>query len=181
MAERGLLVLVVGASGVGKDTLLDAAREMLAGDARFFFPQREITRPTEAGGEAHVAVDWETFRVRRTIGAYALAWEAHGLGYGVSIEIATALAAGRRVVVNVSRTVIDAARARFAPVRVINVTAPSGVLAERLARRGREAGEDIEARLARAATPVEGDDVVDVANDASLAEGVERFVAALRG
>ena len=62
----------------------------------------------------------------------------------------------------------------------INVTAPPKVLAARLAARGREAAADIEARLTRAdlALPA-GIEAVTVENDASLEEGVARFVAAL--
>jgi phosphonate metabolism protein PhnN/1,5-bisphosphokinase (PRPP-forming) len=181
MVERGLLVLVVGASGVGKDTLLDAARALLAGNEDFAFPRREITRPADAGGEDHVAVDRATFEARRDSGSYALAWDAHGLGYGVPGSIEADLAAGRRVIVNASRTVIAAARVAFGAVRVVNVTAPLALRAQRLATRGREAASDIEARLARdGLEPEPGADVIDVANDSTIAEGVERFVAALR-
>jgi phosphonate metabolism protein PhnN/1,5-bisphosphokinase (PRPP-forming) len=85
------------------------------------------------------------------------------------------------VVVNVSRTVLDEAHARYAPVRVISIVADIPVLAARLAARGREDAETIAQRLARAgAVEVAGDDVVTVRNDSTLAEGVARMLAAIR-
>jgi len=180
MAEDGLLVLVVGASGVGKDTLLDSARAALADAPAFAFARRQITRPADAGGEDHDPVDWATFAARRAAGSYALHWEAHGLGYGVPARIADDLQAGRRVVVNASRAILATARAHFPRLRIINVTAPPEILAVRLAKRGRESAEDIQARLARASdSPVAGADVIEVANDGSVAAGAARFLAAL--
>lgn len=181
MAETGQLILVVGASGAGKDTLIDAARQALRNDASVVFAQREITRPAEAGGEAHIAVDWETFGARRASAGYALAWEAHGLGYGVPAAIAADLAAGRTVVVNASRSVLDEVRRKFSRVRIVNVIAPSDVLAARLSARGRESDGDLGARLARAGDQaVVGDDVVTVLNDGTIVEGAARFLAALQ-
>ena len=174
-----VLVLVVGPSGAGKDSLLDGARLALAGDGRFRFVRRVITRPADAGGEAHEAVTQAAFAARRAAGGFALDWRAHGLDYGVTADIADDLAAGRVVVANVSRGVIDAARAKF-QTRVILVTAPPELLARRLAARGRESTADIAARLAREAPPPAGDDVETVLNDTTLDVGVARFVAALR-
>lgn len=177
---RGVLNLVVGPSGVGKDSLIDAARAALAGDPSVVFPRREITRPADACGEDHVPVDPETFRERRAASAYALAWEAHGLGYGVPAAIADDLAAGHSVVVNVSRGVIDTARRTLAPVRVLSLTVPSEVLRSRLAARGRETAEEIEERVARAgAFTVEGPDVVTIVNDGPLAVASARLITAI--
>jgi ribose 1,5-bisphosphokinase len=79
----------------------------------------------------------------------------------------------------VSRGVIAEAAARW-PVRVIEVTAPANILAARLAARGRESAGDVTSRLTRAMTIPGGVTVTTVLNDASLAEGVGRFVAAIR-
>jgi phosphonate metabolism protein PhnN/1,5-bisphosphokinase (PRPP-forming) len=172
-----MLVLVVGPSGAGKDTLMDAARAALAGDGRFRFVRREITRPADAGGEDHVAVSEAEFVSRA--GSYALHWRAHGLGYGIPGDIAEDLAAGRVVVANVSRAVLLDAAARF-DVLVLEITAPPAVLARRLAARGRESEADIAARLARAVPLPAGLAVVSVSNDGTVEAGVAAVLAVLR-
>ncbi len=180
-----LLVLVVGPSGAGKDTLLDGARRALAQDERFRFVRRVITRPADAGGEAHEAVTEAEFAAR----SFALQWQAHGLRYGIPAECLGAASIGAAsigadlggpavVVANVSRTVIADAAARFA-VRVIEITAAPDVLAARLAARGREAAADVASRLSRSVALPDGVGVETVMNDGSPDEGVARFVAAL--
>ena len=169
-----MLVLVVGPSGAGKDSLLDAARAALAGDSHYRFVRRAITRPADAGGETHEALTAAEFAARH----FALRWRAHGLDYGIPEDIEDDLARGRIVIANVSRAVIAEAAARF-PVRVIAVTAPAATLAARLAGRGRENAADIAARLARDVTLPDSVPVETVMNDSALADGVARFLAAL--
>ena len=53
---QGTLFLVVGPSGVGKDSLLDGARKKLVSYRWVSFPQRIITRPVDAGVEPHISV-----------------------------------------------------------------------------------------------------------------------------
>lgn len=180
MAE-GTLFLVVGPSGAGKDSLISGAAAALAGDREFQFPRREITRPSDAGGEDHVAVSADAFAACRACGGYALAWDAHDLSYGIPIAIDDALADGTNVVVNVSRGVIDQARARYRRLRVLHVTAPLPVLAERIAARGRESAADAAARLKRAGSNApSGPDVIDICNDGALGDAAATFIAALR-
>ncbi|MGA9867912.1 MAG: phosphonate metabolism protein/1,5-bisphosphokinase (PRPP-forming) PhnN [Acetobacteraceae bacterium] len=174
METSGVLVLVVGPSGAGKDTLLDAAGNILRDDRRFRFVRRVITRPAEAGGESHEAVTRAEFDERR----FALAWEAHGLCYGIPDDIGADLAAGRVVIANVSRGVIADAATRFA-VRVIEVTAPPETLSARLASRGREDAAGRTARLARRMEMADGVPVQTVLNDATPETGTARFIAAL--
>lgn len=178
---KGKLALVVGPSGAGKDTLIAGARAQLAGDPNFVFPRREITRPADAGGEDHIPISLESFAQRRADGAYALAWEAHGLGYGVPAGIADDLARGRTVVVNVSRAVVAAARGKFEFVQILNITAPPEALAARLVARARETADDISRRVARAGQfALAGDDVLELVNDSDVETGVSRLVEALR-
>ncbi len=178
MTEKGTLWLIVGPSGVGKDSLIDGARRTLADDPRFFFPRREITRPADAGGEDHVPVTMAGFEARRAEGAYALSWTANGHGYGVPKSIDTALEAGRTVILNGSRAALDDARARYPGLRVVAVTVPPAVLRARLTARGRETAGEIEKRLERAAAlQVTGDDVVVFSNDRALEDSVRAFTA----
>jgi ribose 1,5-bisphosphokinase len=173
---RGTLHLVCGPSGVGKDTLIDAAR---AARPDLVVPRRVITRPAEAGGEAHDAATPDAFAAMEAEGAFLLSWRAHGLAYGIPASAGAALAAGRHVLANVSRSVVAEARRRAAPVRVLLVTAPAEALARRLAARGREAEAEIARRLARAELEgPTGPDVVTIVND-DLAAAKAAFLAAL--
>jgi phosphonate metabolism protein PhnN/1,5-bisphosphokinase (PRPP-forming) len=181
MAGLGALILVVGPSGAGKDTLLDGAAEKLAPSGRFHFARRAITRPANAGGENHVEMDKAAFLAQEAEGKYLLSWRAHALCYGIPREpTETMRSEGIAVVANISRSVIEAARARLQPVSVILVKASPQILAERLALRGRETVEDIANRLARAGAITTSDsDLTTVRNDGDVASGIAAMTAAL--
>lgn len=176
----GVLVLVAGPSGAGKDTLLDAARAHFASDARIHFCRRVITR-TDTTGEAHVSVSVDEFQRMASAGELFLNWEAHGLFYGIGMDALDALRGGRTAVANVSRGIIAEARQRWPRTHVIQVTARAEALSMRLAARGRETTDGIGQRLKRAGElPLPAAEwLSEVDNSGDLAEAVARFNALL--
>ena len=91
------------------------------------------------------------------------------------------LAAGRAVVVNVSRTIIDDARRRFGTVHVVRVSVDETALRRRLTARGREAGAGIETRIARAtAYAACGPDEITIDNNGPIEPAVAAFIDFLR-
>jgi len=173
-----MLILIVGPSGAGKDTLMNGARAALADDPRFRFVRRVITRPGDMGEEAHESVAEQAFELRREAGDFALTWRAHGLHYGVPADISMDLARGRVVIVNVSRAVVGEAASRF-PTSIIEVTAPVNDLARRLAARGRDDAVDVARRLSRATELPLPVDRQTVMNDGTIEAGVRKLLAAI--
>tara|TARA_R110001599_G_scaffold171614_1_gene362816 strand:+ start:13682 stop:14239 length:558 start_codon:yes stop_codon:yes gene_type:complete len=175
--KTGRLFLIVGPSGVGKDSVLDMARAHFEGAPNVLFPKRIITRAANAGGEAHITEDEATFQARAAAGDFALSWQAHGFYYGIAKDICADIDAGRHVVINVSRTVINAARESFSHVTVIAITAQPEIIAARLQQRGRETATEIAKRIERAALSLPTDaDVRTIDNSGTL----EDALAALR-
>jgi ribose 1,5-bisphosphokinase len=175
----GRLVLVVGPSGAGKDTLIEAARLTLAEDPRFVFPRRVVTRAA-SGWEDNIVADEDGFRAVSARGGFALSWEAHGHLYGIPSTIVADLAAARTVVVNVSRTVIGEARRRWPDVTVVEVTAPADVLARRIAARARPSDGAGPERLGRRFEPGDrptADATID--NGGELDTAISAFLAAV--
>ncbi|MEO8756507.1 MAG: phosphonate metabolism protein/1,5-bisphosphokinase (PRPP-forming) PhnN [Devosia sp.] len=175
----GRLVLVVGPSGAGKDTLIGTAKAALAGDPRFVFPRRVVTRRSIAALEDHDTVTAEEFALRKANGAYALSWDAHGLSYGLPAGLVDDIEADRVVVSNGSRAMVGAAHHKFPGTVALLVEASAEVRAMRLSGRGRESATEVAERLARE-VPNVPPGAVRIDNSGPLAEGSARFLAALR-
>lgn len=145
------VIYMVGPSGVGKDSLLNWLRhhvQQLAPGPDFHFAQRTITRGHDKSNEAHEAVGLDEFAKLEARGAFALNWQAHGLRYGVRHS---QLAQGSGwVIVNGSREYTEQARSRVPGLVVLHVSAPEATLRMRLAGRGREDFDQLEARILRA-------------------------------
>jgi ribose 1,5-bisphosphokinase len=178
---KGRLIYLIGPSGSGKDSLLDTARTMLAGQG-CRVASRVITRSAEAHGESAEAVGSEEFARREAQGEFAMSWYANGLYYGIPKSIDDWLAAGDDVLVNGSRGYLPEARRRYPHLLAVLLTVDDQVLRQRLHSRGRESAEEIEARLARNAgfadTLLAGEnpDLCLLDNSGSLAETCQRLL-----
>ncbi|GAJ94296.1 phosphonate metabolism protein/1,5-bisphosphokinase (PRPP-forming) PhnN [Rhizobium rhizogenes] len=176
----GIMLVVVGPSGAGKDTLMNLAARHFAGRSDIHFVRRVITRDGDAGNEDHRSVSDADFDAMEQDGAFAVSWEAHGLKYGIPSDVEGELANGHLVVANGSRSVLHRFQAAFPKLKVINVTARREVLAERLIARGRESREDVLKRLERGSLTVQGSyDVADIDNSGTLEEAGRVIVAEL--
>lgn len=176
----GRLVLVVGPSGAGKDTLIGLARVACADDGSIGFPRRVVTREASSS-EDNEYISLEDFRQARTRGDFAVHWEAHGHCYGLSRTIDDDIRAGRTVVVNVSRTVVEVMRRVYAEVVVVSITAPTEILSRRLATRARGSDGRIVDRLRRAVDDAAAAPDVTIVNVGSAEGHASELLRAIRG
>ncbi|MBR0966725.1 phosphonate metabolism protein/1,5-bisphosphokinase (PRPP-forming) PhnN [Bradyrhizobium diazoefficiens] len=175
----GRLVLVVGPSGAGKDTLLRLAQAACVEDHDIVFPRRIVTRESSAD-EDNIAVSPDQFRRSQEHGDFAVHWEAHGHCYALPLDINDDIRAGRAVVANVSRTVIGALRKAYANVVVVAITAPPEVLAQRLAARARHSDGNIAERLARSVDDAAAQADVTILNAGSADYHSRQLVRVIR-
>jgi ribose 1,5-bisphosphokinase len=174
-SRPGTLVLVVGGSGVGKDTIIRGAQSVLARDNRYVFPRRYITRASDDVTEDHVPVTPAQFNELQARDGLAISWRAHGLDYALPASIKFDLEAGRVVVCNVSRHSVSAARSSFSDIVVVEVCASDKSRALRLAMRMRESNADIVTRLARDfSVPLHVDHLIS--NEGAPTEAISAFV-----
>jgi ribose 1,5-bisphosphokinase len=178
-SASGRLFYLMGASGVGKDSLLQFLQAHLPADAPVRLPHRYITRPMDAGGEAHIEIGEEIFHWQAVLGGFAMHWDSHGFHYGIGRDIDAWLAQGLQVVLNGSRHYLETAHSRYPNLQPILVSVSHDALFERLTQRGRENIEEIERRLQRAEAldrALAHGDLTILHNDGPLCEAGERLL-----
>ena len=182
--SAGALVLLVGPSGSGKDSLLAYAREKLLDDPRILFVRRCITRKDGDPSEDHESMSVAEFQKAELQGRFVISWGAHGLYYGLPVALLDHMAAGGVAIANGSRKTIPILKEQFPQLRVINLTVEPAILALRLAQRGRESAEEIERRLARTVElsndPLFGDETMHLDNSGPLDVAGDAFVAMIK-
>jgi ribose 1,5-bisphosphokinase len=171
----GRLVLVVGPSGAGKDTVMRAAKARCSGDRSIVFARRVVTRPATPAVD-HDTISDAAFEDADRHGDFAFRWAAHGLKYGIPRTTDDDIRAGRAVVCNVSRGIVASVRPRYVNIVCVLITAPAEVLAARLAGRARDSDGPLAQRIAR--NDVYGDFRADavIENAGALEAAVERLL-----
>jgi ribose 1,5-bisphosphokinase len=172
------LVYVMGPSGAGKDSLMEAAARRL--------PRVRLARRLVAGnrgsGPCDLRVTAEEFARLLEAGGLLFHWRSHGLAYGIRGAEAQGIPPGGLVLVNGSREYLEEAF-RLAPgLAACLVTAGREALRERLLKRGREGPEEIERRLLRGEKSYripEGARVAVIDNSGSLERAAREFCSLL--
>lgn len=175
----GRLILVVGPSGSGKDTLIARARAACRDDNTVYFPRRVITRPPSPS-EDNDYLPPQAFNEALEHGMFAFWWDAHGLRYAIPIVADEEIAAGKTVVCNGSRSSVEGLRHRYANLFAVLIDAPAEVLKARLTARGRSSDGSLEQRLERnaALAGLVFDAAID--NVASPEEGAAKLLAIIK-
>jgi len=178
-STNGRLIVVVGPSGAGKDSILKGAANYFHDNPRIDFVRRVITRECDPSSEVHASVTEAQFISLKKRGAFSVSWQANGLYYGLPVEVLAKIAQGQLLIANGSRAAVADLRSTFNPLTIVHVNVTQDVLAERLASRRRETAEQIEQRLHRNQTiiPIEGDDVVTIDNSAARDTAIDEFIS----
>jgi ribose 1,5-bisphosphokinase len=174
------LFYVIGASGSGKDSIIHYARAHIPEQAEVVFTHRYITRPADAGGENHIALDEKEFRSREQMRCFAMSWRSHNTHYGIGIEINQWLAKGLNVVVNGSRAYLPTAARKYPEMVPVLIKVEPEILKSRLESRGREDKEKIKHRLLQARDlelSASHPRLIEIDNNNALYEAGEQFVS----
>ena len=153
MKAQTKIFYLVGASGAGKDTMLNAYKQQaISQKEKIIIAHRYITRThTEATqGENFISLSNEEFIFRKNNQLFALNWQANNCCYGVGVEIDTWLKNGLSIIVNGSRSYLLEAQKKYPENLVtIMVDVSESILRQRLLKRQRESLEEIDARIHR--------------------------------
>ena len=176
----GILFLVVGNSGSGKDSIILGALERYPRDLKEMkLAKRYITRPPSEF-EDNYSITIDEYKAMEVQGKFALKWKIYGLNYGVPIEIDEWLNKGHFVIVNVSRMIINEARETYENLKVVFIEVPLEITIKRIKDRGRESGQLLQERMQRAEKNQKfpGADFI-VNNSGELETAIDQFLSCL--
>ena len=176
----GILVLVVGNSGSGKDSIISEVVKRFPSNLKeIHLTQRYITRPSSKT-EDNIAITPKIFKEMSLQKKFALEWHIYDLDYGVPIDIDDWLKKGHPVIVNVSRTIVKKARSIYRNILVVFIKVPFEITFQRIKERARESGKQLQERIQRAKdnqTFPDADFIVD--NSGELEIAIDQFISYL--
>ncbi len=142
-------MLVIGASGVGKDSVLKAVQQRFIDHRQVHFLKRVITRPCNPDNEVHDSLSEAEFLQALERGDFAVSWQANGNYYGLPKHALDKIAAGKVVMANGSRGALEAIKAAFPKIEVVLIAAKPETINQRLNARMRDSDEEVAQRLRR--------------------------------
>ncbi len=160
------IILIVGPSGAGKDTLINAVRGKV--DANIV--TRYITRPPDEF-EQNYYVDKDAFLILKQNDFFFITWEAHSNFYGIPLN---QIERGINII-SVSRTVISKFEEKFEDTITVEITAPKELIVKRLIKRHRESKKEIEKRLERYFIEIKAKKLITFENKEKLSESIKKF------
>ena len=171
------LFYIIGASGAGKDTLMNYARTRINGSNQVIFAHRYITRPAFTGNENHIYLNTDEFKARINANLFAMYWESHGQYYGIGSEINNWIESGFKVIVNGSRQYLTVAKQLFPDMTVVLIDASPETISLRLASRGRENAVEIKKRIERT-LEIEADlqNCILIRNDGAIEDAGDELI-----
>ncbi len=161
------VILIVGASGVGKDTLIKKIKDKVEAN----FVKRYITREPD-NNESNYYVDNEAFESLDDDSYFISTWEAHNNRYGIA---SSHIKKGLNII-SISRGAIKDFEDRFDFVTTINIILSKEHLFERLKNRGRESNEEIQKRINRSYPTIDAKSLIEFNNYKSIEESAEDFI-----
>lgn len=167
------IILIIGPSGAGKDTLLRHAN--IAFEGKLNFVKRYITREADLN-ESNYFIDSDAFELLKYNDYFASYWNAHGNYYGIPKKF---IRNGLNII-SISRSRIEDFETKYDNVYTINITISKEQLKQRLLSRARESEEEIEKRLSRNYEKIEAQRLIEFDNSGSLEESKQKFISVLK-
>lgn len=167
------IVLIVGPSGVGKDTLIKGAKKQLKNEIKFV--RRYITRKPDKS-EKNYFLDDYAFEILKHNSFFASTWSAHENYYGIAKN---SIKNGLNII-SISRSKIKDFEKQYDDVYTINITVPKDELRNRLLFRKRESLEEIEKRLNRSYEKIDARNLIEFDNSDEIEVSTKKFVELLK-
>ena len=146
MQNNGQLIVVVGPSGSGKDTLL---KKVINKIPNSILIKRYITRKKDIKNEDHYSISIKNFEDKISKKFFFIYWKAHGFSYGIPFKEIKKIEQGKKVIFNGSRKILFKIKKKVNNVKIINITASSTIIKRRLVNRAREDKKSIIKRIKR--------------------------------